>query len=151
MEQAPKPTEAAPPKRKKTWIVVAAVVIIIVVVAGLYFAGYLGGQQGAGTPVSIWENPFNTCSNAQNCGFDPASLPVSVGTKVTWTNNGGQPHTVTTNSTANPPASFDSGSMVGKVSASATGATWSYTFNTAGTYKYYCTIHPWMKAEVVVT
>ena len=145
MEKTPKPAEAPQPKGKKMWVMVAAVVIIVVVVvAGLYFAGYLGTQT-PGTPVSIFETTLNTCSNATNCNYNPVSLPVAVNTKVTWTNNGQQPHTVTTNSTANGTLpTFDSGTRT-------QGQQFSYTFTTMGTYKYYCTIHTFMKAEVIVT
>lgn len=48
-------------------------------------------------------------------------------------------HTVTDNNKA-----FDSGNI-------ASGATYKYTFTTAGTYQYYCTIHPFMKGTIVVT
>ncbi len=146
MEQAPKPVEAPQPKGKKTWVIVAAVVIVIIVaVAGLYFAGYLGSQN-TGTPVSIFETTLSTCGTAQNCGYTPALLNVTVGTKVTWTNNGQLPHTVTASdpSAPAPPATFDSGTKN-------QGQTFSHTFTIAGTYHYYCTFHPWMKAQVVVT
>lgn len=146
MQQAPKPVEAPRPKGKKTWVIVAAVVIVIIVaVAGLYFAGYLG-RQSTGTPVSIFENPIGTCSTAQNCGYTPALLNVTVGTKVTWTNNGQLLHTVTAPdpSAPAPPANFDSGTMN-------QGQTFIYPSTIAGTYHYYCTIHPWMKAQLVVT
>lgn len=130
------------------WVVVAAVVVIVVVVvAGLYFAGYLG-MQTAGTPVSIFETTLNTCGTATNCNYNPVSLPVAVNTKVTWTNNGGSQttHTVTSNSTANGSLpSFDSGTML-------QGQQFSHTFTTAGTYQYFCTVHPsFMKGEVIVT
>ena len=140
MEQAPKPTEAPKPKSKKTWVAVVAVVIIVIIgVAAYYFT-----LPPAGTPVSIFENPAGSCSTATNCGYTPSSRSVSLNTKVVWTNNGQLVHTVTTNATANGSLpTFDSGSMPGG------GATFSHTFTVAGNYKYYCTIHPWMKAEVV--
>jgi len=146
MEQAPKPTEAPQAKGKKTWVIVGAVVIIIVVaVAGLYFAGYLG-MQTAGTPVSMFETSLGSCGTPTNCNYNPVSLPVAINTKVTWTNNGQLAHTVTSNSTANGSLpNFDSSSMI-------QGQQFSHTFTTAGTYKYYCTIHStFMKAEVIVT
>lgn len=57
-----------------------------------------------------------------------------------WTNEDTAPHTVTTTS---GPAKFDSGNL-GK------GESWSYTFTKAGTYQYYCAVHPDMTASVTV-
>ena len=67
-----------------------------------------------------------------------AELEIPKGTTVTWTNTGATAHTVTADD-----ASFDSGNVdVGK--------TFSTTANTAGTIAYHCTIHPQMKATIVV-
>lgn len=74
----------------------------------------------------------------QNMSFNPASITVTMGTKITWTNKDGVAHTVTSNSNF-----FDSGNI-------ANGGVFSYTFTTAGTYPYYCRIHPTMTATVVV-
>ncbi|MGH2534222.1 MAG: cupredoxin domain-containing protein [Thermomicrobiales bacterium] len=71
--------------------------------------------------------------------FAPGSITVSVGTTVTWTNNDSAPHTVTADD-----GSFDSGNL-------GQGDTYSLTFDTPGTYSYFCAIHPNMTAVVVVT
>jgi plastocyanin len=71
--------------------------------------------------------------------FNPSSITVYVGTKITWTNKDAVTHNVTSNTTL-----FSSGSMT-------TGATFSYTFTTAGTFPYTCTIHPSMTGTVTVT
>lgn len=68
--------------------------------------------------------------------FDPAALRVSVGTTVTWTNNDPTTHTVTGED-------FDTGAL----EPSATGA---LTFDTTGTFDYFCAIHPSMQGRVVV-
>ncbi len=78
--------------------------------------------------VSIFDN-----------GYTPASLSVTEGTTVTWTNTGAAPHTATDRA-----GRFDSGFMM-------TGDTFSRTLTTAGTYEYFCTIHPEMVATIVVT
>ncbi len=142
------------------WVAVAAVVIvIIVVVSGLYFAGYLGTMSSPGSPVSMTETPKGTCTGATNCGFSPANKAITTGTKVTWTNDGTQPHTATACSSANSPTatecplmndstldSFDSGA-----SGLSGGQTFSFTFNKAGVYHYYCRIHSFMHGNVTVT
>ncbi|MPY64511.1 copper-binding protein [Streptomyces spongiae] len=72
--------------------------------------------------------------------FAPGTLTVDVGSTVTWTNQDTAPHDVKTTS---GPASFHS-PMLDK------GQSWSFTFTEAGSYGYYCTVHPDMTAGIVV-
>ncbi len=76
--------------------------------------------------------------NIQNFAFDPVTVNVKVGQTVTWTNQDNTPHTVTADdkSFASKPLS--------------TGESFSQTFTTAGTFAYHCSIHPNMKATVIV-
>ncbi|HEU0131465.1 MAG TPA: plastocyanin/azurin family copper-binding protein [Mycobacteriales bacterium] len=80
--------------------------------------------------------------------FDPPSITVAVGGKVTWTNTGGGFHTVTGGDNGTPDAS----SPVGDGVLDATGKTYSVTFDKAGTYAYFCRPHAGlgMKGEIVV-
>ena len=70
--------------------------------------------------------------------FQPATISVSVGSTVTWTNADTTGHTVTADD-----GSFDSKSL-------ASNATFSQTFAKAGTFAYHCAIHPGMKGTVTV-
>lgn len=70
--------------------------------------------------------------------FQQASVTVSVGTTVEWSNKDSVAHTVTAKD-----KSFSSGKM-------SPGSTYSHTFTKAGTYSYSCTIHPSMKGTVIV-
>jgi plastocyanin len=83
--------------------------------------------------------PGGTTLAIANFAFDPASVKVKAGTTLTWTNNDGAPHTVTA-----ADGSFASGRL-------STGATFSFTFATAGTYTYHCAIHSAMTGTVTVT
>ena len=76
----------------------------------------------------------------KNYTFSPASITVSPGDTVTWTNEDTAPHTVTVTS---GPVMFASPTLQ-------QGQTFSYTFTQAGTYSYYCAVHPDMKASVTV-
>jgi plastocyanin len=75
----------------------------------------------------------------QNMAFSPATLTVTAGTTVTWTNKDAIAHSVTSDT-----GLFDSGSVSGN-------GTYSYTFSTVGTFAYHCSIHTTMKAQVIVT
>src|SRR6185312_10950427 len=71
--------------------------------------------------------------------FDPPVLTIPVGTTVVWTNHDDVPHTVTsTDKTFKSSGALDQGD------------TYSYTFTAAGTFNYYCTVHPFMTAKVIV-
>jgi plastocyanin len=71
--------------------------------------------------------------------YMPGTIEISAGTTVTWTNNDSAPHTVTDDGGA-----FQSGKMD-------QGATFSFTFDTPGTYTYHCEFHANMTATVIVT
>lgn len=75
-----------------------------------------------------------------NYTFAPASITVNEGDTITWTNQDTAPHTVATTS---GPQSLNSPYL-------SKGQSWSYTFSAPGTYEYYCTVHPDMRARVVV-
>jgi plastocyanin len=68
--------------------------------------------------------------------YQPATLTVRAGDTVTWTNHDEAKHDVVTTSFRSP--------LLAK------GASWSHTFTTPGTYAYYCSVHPDMRAHVVV-
>lgn len=71
--------------------------------------------------------------------FSPSKLEVKAGTIVIWKNNGSMEHTV----------EADDGSFVSNPLDR--GDTFSFTFNTAGSYSYHCGIHVNMKGIVTVT
>jgi plastocyanin len=77
--------------------------------------------------------------NIVDFAFEPAAVEVPVGATVTWTNGGGAPHTVTADDGA-----FNSGNLD-------PGATFSQTFDSAGSFPYHCEIHPQMTGTVNVT
>jgi amicyanin len=70
--------------------------------------------------------------------FDPPRVVVKKGATVTWTQAEQMPHTVTASD-----GSFTSETL-------SNGQTFSMTFDEAGTVKYYCSLHPGMRGEVVV-
>jgi plastocyanin len=73
-----------------------------------------------------------------NFAFSPNPITIKVGDTVTWTNKDTAPHDVT--SQGGPFASQTLN----------TGATFSYTATTPGTFTYICTIHPYMVGTLIV-
>ncbi len=88
------------------------------------------GAKGTGGPGTneVW---------IQGMVYNPASITVASGTTIKWTNKDGVAHTVTSKT-----GLFDSGTI-------SNNGTYSFTFSTAGTFQYYCTIHPTMIGSVV--
>jgi amicyanin len=72
-----------------------------------------------------------------NFTFGPSELKVKAGTTITWTNEDDMPHTVVS------PNNFRSKVLD-------TEDTYSFTFTTSGTYKYFCSLHPHMIGTVIV-
>ena len=73
-----------------------------------------------------------------NFSFAPVMATVATGSTVTWTNRDDVPHNVvSTNQKFKSPV-LD------------TDETFSHTFDSPGTYKYFCSIHPKMTGQVVV-
>jgi plastocyanin len=90
---------------------------------------------------SVAANGHASAANAvkiDNFVFGPQTITVPVGGTVTWTNSDDIPHTA---------VSTDG---VFKSKVMDTDEKFSYTFTKAGTYPYYCTIHPKMTGKVVV-
>ena len=71
--------------------------------------------------------------------FEPATIEVAAGAAVTWTNDDGVPHTATANE-----GEFNSGVLE-------RGDSFSQTFETPGSFDYFCAIHPSMTGTVTVT
>jgi plastocyanin len=72
-----------------------------------------------------------------NFTFSPAELKVKVGDTVTWTNHDDIPHTVVS------AGKFRSKTMD-------TDNTFTFTFTSAGDYKYFCSLHPHMTGMITV-
>jgi plastocyanin len=73
-----------------------------------------------------------------NFTFGPASLTVPVNSTVTWINKDDIPHVIASNDGLFKSKALDTDNK------------FSYTFSKAGTYAYYCSIHPKMQGRILV-
>ena len=95
----------------------------------------------AGSPsVKANDQPSaaNVAVKIDNFVFGPQTITVPVGTTVTWTNSDDIPHTVVSTEGAFKSKVLD------------TDEKYSFTFSKAGTFPYFCSIHPKMTGQVVV-
>jgi plastocyanin len=159
--------------RNRTLILIVAIIVVALLAFGgtvgamaltnsgfmrnSYGNGMMGGQQGyqgmmngqqyhSNMMGGYQQNPAQqgapvsgiTHLNIQNFAYQPPNIQVRVGTTLTWTNQDNVPHSVTFKN-----AMKDSGLLP-------QGQSFSSTFNTPGTYQYYCSVHPSMVATVTV-
>ena len=126
---------------KRSSIIAIIVVVIIVVIAAVYLGTMNnntngGGNTGGGGNPPVVENPVSI----SNFAFSPNLITIHVGENVTWKNNDGAAHTVT--SDGNSSIAFNSGTLN-------SGSTYVFKFTQAGDYWYHCTIHSFMAHAVV--
>ncbi len=141
--------------------VIASIVVgVIAIFGGLYLASSMGNNESAqnsdnhqasevesmptkNPAANESAEPVNTDTvKISDFAFQPKTITVKKGTTVTWKNDDVAKHDVKPD---NESADFMGSKLLSK------GESYSWTFNTAGTYNYHCTPHPYMKATVVVT
>ncbi|MEX0656629.1 MAG: plastocyanin/azurin family copper-binding protein [Nitrosopumilaceae archaeon] len=87
------------------------------------------------------------CEVSNSC-YSPWLISTKVGDTITWYNADSAAHTVTSGDLINNPdaigSEFDSSLFM-------SGKTFSHTFTRAGTFDYFCMVHPWMTGQVIVS
>jgi len=104
-------------------------------------------EESAGPTTLHVEIPIGTavpgCEETNSC-FTPADVTINAGDTVHWMNVDTAAHTVTGGSASNGPSGvFDSSLVMAD-------ATYEFKFDDAGSYDYYCMVHPWMTGSVTV-
>jgi len=82
------------------------------------------------------------CEENDRC-YIPSLIVIEKGKQVTWVNEDSAFHTITSGYYDTPTDLFDSGHLDPFES-------YTLTFDEIGTYDYFCTLHPWMKGQVIV-
>jgi plastocyanin len=75
--------------------------------------------------------------------FSPASKTIAIGTTIKWINKDGTAHTVTSGTPGSPSGTFNSGNF-------GQNGEFSFKFDQAGTFKYFCNIHQSMTGTIIV-
>lgn len=134
----------------KTSLLVGIIIIVLVLVgAGIYFLtiGSYNNPPNANPQtnppnanlVSPDTTPSTNSIEISGFAFNPSALTIKKGDRAVWTNKDPAPHTVIS----------DSGNEISSNSLSKE-ETYSHTFASAGTFAYHCSIHPSMKATIIV-
>ena len=75
--------------------------------------------------------------------YIPSTVVVEKGKSITWVNDDSSFHSVTSGFYGEPTGLFDSGYLDPY-------QFYTLSFDEFGTYDYFCTLHPWMKAQIIV-
>ena len=85
------------------------------------------------------------CETTADGCFIPSMVTLDIGGEVTWENDDTAAHTVTSGTpTEGPDGIFDSSLVMA-------GSSFSHVFAEAGSYDYFCMVHPWMQGMVMVS
>ena len=85
------------------------------------------------------------CEETADGCFIPSMVTIDIGGEVIWENNDTAAHTITSGTAVEGPSGvFDSGLIMA-------GSSFSHTFEDAGTFDYFCMVHPWMAGAVMVS
>ena len=85
------------------------------------------------------------CEQTADGCFIPSTVTIDIGGEVTWENNDTAAHTITSGTpTEGPDGIFDSSLVMA-------GSSFSHVFAEAGSYDYFCMVHPWMQGMVMVS
>ena len=82
------------------------------------------------------------CEKTDSC-YTPSKIVIKQGDSVTWVNEDVAFHSVTSGYYDQPSTIFDSDYLD-------PGESFTFNFENIGTYDYFCTLHPWMKGQVIV-
>jgi plastocyanin len=128
--------------RPSSRLAVAGVLVILAAGCGTASSTGSGSGSGGGAPATAGAAPAasDTANTVQikNFAFTPAALTVPTGTEVAWDFDDSVDHTVVA----------DDNSFSSKPEGS--GQSYTHTFGTTGTVAYHCSIHPFMKATIIV-
>lgn len=113
--------------------------VAAIVIAGIvYFGKYNSGQNNVPVNSPVGSSNPQGLNNIviKDFSFNPATLNVNKGDTVVWTNEDSVVHRISGNS-------FQSNDL-------GNGQSYSFTFNSVGTFDYICSIHPSMKGTIIV-
>ena len=95
--------------------------------------------------VTVTNAPGSQTPGCEPDCFIPSTVTIEVGETVTWDNTGGEAaHTASAGNVDDGPSGVWDSSLI------MVGQSYSYTADTAGTFDYYCMVHPWMEGTVIV-
>ncbi|MBC8503027.1 MAG: hypothetical protein H8D35_07910, partial [Nitrosopumilus sp.] len=117
--------------------------VIIIAIAFVFLFVPIGAYADTITVDIAKGSSTPACASSNSC-YSPYTTIISSGDKVIWKNSDSVTHTITGGSPDDGPSGVFDSSTVSR------GGSYAFTFEYAGSYDYFCMVHPWMEGIVVV-
>ena len=111
---------------------------LLTLIAGVTFMACAS----AGSPSTATAGTSAASVDIKSFAFGPASVTITKGQSVKWTNSDGTAHTVSSGTAPTKDGKFDK--------EVPNGGSVTITFDAAGTFSYFCNIHQTMRGSVLV-
>jgi len=118
--------------------------IVVIIVIGIIATAVGDSSVGAPSNAVVNNAPGSSTPGCEPDCFIPTTTTIRAGGTITWMNGDTAAHTATAGTATDGPSGvWDSGLIM-------TGGSYSYTADTAGTFDYFCMVHPWMSGVVII-
>ena len=127
-------------------VTLSSLVVLFAIASMVAIAPQAFAEHGA-TSVTVENAPGSSvpgCEETAEGCFIPNIATVEIGGTVTWENGDTAAHTSTAGSATEGPSGVWDSSLI------MAGSSFSHTFDAAGTFDYFCMVHPWMAGTVIV-
>ena len=127
-------------------VTLSSLVVLFAIASMVAIAPQAFAEHGA-TSVTVENAPGSSvpgCEETAEGCFIPNIATVVIGGTVTWENGDTAAHTSTAGSATEGPSGVWDSSLI------MAGSSFSHTFDEAGTFDYFCMVHPWMAGTVIV-
>lgn len=137
-ELEPPDSTASPKPSRKPILIIAGVILALIVIGIIGVLMSSTSNSGDADPGPTSVDDIDIVIGIRNYQYNPRIISIPRSATVTWLNDDQVDHTATDKN-----AAWDSTIIHSEESE-------TLTFNTPGTYNYYCTIHPYMTATLTV-
>ena len=125
-------------------VTLSSLVVLLAIVSMVAIAPNAFAMHHEATVTNALGSSTPGCEDTADGCFIPSPVTIPIGGTVTWDNSDNAAHTATAGSATDGPSGVWDSSLI------MAGGSYSFTFEEAGSYDYFCMVHPWMAGLVIV-
>ena len=125
-------------------VTLSSLVVLLAIVSMVAIAPNAFAMHHEATVTNALGSSTPGCEGTADGCFIPSPVTIPIGGTVTWDNSDNAAHTATAGSAVDGPSGVWDSSLI------MAGGEFSFTFDEAGSYDYFCMVHPWMAGLVIV-
>ena len=125
-------------------VTLSSLVVLLAIVSMVAIAPNAFAMHHMQTVTNALGSSTPGCEETADGCFIPSPVTIPIGGTVTWDNSDNAAHTATAGSATDGPSGVWDSSLI------MAGGSYSFTFEEAGSYDYFCMVHPWMAGLVIV-